>query len=461
MITEMAIMGTVLYAWNKFNHRGERQVNEQFQNMLIKANVKNTEGETFTLYKPVRTSYGMKSYVYWPDGLNYSKLEHATEVIQDGFGCLMELEKDKFDNHAVMKLITHQVDVKEFEPMKTKANEIYLGTRIDGRTFILDLNKDCHILIAGMTGTGKSFLLASILTNLFYNNCNDIEVYLFQVMKGEIDIFRNCKPVMFVSDNEEQIAVMLQKLCSKIHKRSKMFAEKGIKNIEQWNKHYPQNRMKRMIVGVEEISFFMDSPDDRNNPYFKDFTSMVKAGRTAGIHVIALTQRTTAANLGGSGELKSQMTVVTGAQRNGADSSNAIDIPDAKDLKIQEYIASSNNGYVWFKAPTIDEDYNILHEYVPEIITPEPETKQTNAETRKAGSRQVLSWKIPTVEEWNRIKNSIPDNTFKEEIQVKELEPKLEQEVQQETNSGNLRIRERSGMISLEELRRLEEMDNE
>ena len=45
------------------------------------------------------------------------------------------------------------------------------------------------ILIGGVTGTGKSFLLASILTNLIYNSSRYIEIYLLQIQTSEISAF--------------------------------------------------------------------------------------------------------------------------------------------------------------------------------------------------------------------------------------------------------------------------------
>jgi len=70
------------------------------------------------------------------------------------------------------------------------------------------------------------------------------------------------------------------------------------------------------------------------------------------------------------------MCVLTGQQKSETDSKNAIDIKDAIYLKQQEYIYAGNEGYVWFRSPNIDEDYDILAEYVPEIVTPSKMIKQ-------------------------------------------------------------------------------------
>lgn len=374
MITEIVgAMGclTGIMVLRNLRDRDINRIKLLWQLALQKCNtqgIKNKDGDTFYIDKIDREAYGYSLRVSIPLGLSAETLYKTKGILQDNLKCLIEWDKKRFSDCIKVKLITKIINEKEFKPVKTKSNELALGYLIDGTPFIINLNKDPHLLFAGKTGTGKSFLFASVITNLIYNNSKNVDIYLFQVMKGEIDIFKKCKPVKFASDNKDEILTMLKKLSNIIHNRSKTFAASGIKNITQWNKHHPKNHMKRIIVAAEEISFFMEKADDKDNPYFKYFTNLVKAGRSAGVHFIGLTQRTTAANL--STELKAQMTIITSKQRSELDSRNAIDISDAVNLEQQEWIASGNDGYVWFKAPSIDEDFKVLNKYVPEVVVP-------------------------------------------------------------------------------------------
>lgn len=402
MLVEMGVVGGGYYIYKKtkeyIKDRDLREMKEVFRDIMLKAGVHNhveqqntnsktkqpSKKETYSIYNIKRMKYGYFALIKIPNGLGFDKLQSLKYIIQSNMRCLVEFEEEVANNLIKTKFIYSPQNNKDFKPVKTKPNELFLGYLPDGKPFKLNLNKDPHILIAGKTGTGKSFLFASILTNLIHNHKKDIEVYLFQIMKGEIDIFKKCPTVKFTSDNKDEILIMLEKLYKKMHERSKKFADMGIKNITQWNKHFPKKRMKRIIIGVEEISFFMNEASNSNDkdgkkekdPTFEYFTGIVKAGRSVGIHFICITQRTTAKNLGGDGELKSQMCVLTGQQKSETDSKNAIDIKDAIYLKQQEYIYAGNEGYVWFRSPNIDEDYDILAEYVPEIVTPSKMIKQ-------------------------------------------------------------------------------------
>lgn len=87
-------------------------------------------------------------------------------------------------------------------------------------------------------------MLASILTNLIYNLNKDVEIYLSQIVKGKIGAFLNCIPVKFTSYTLEEVAYTFSKVCGILDKRAEMFSSNGIKNITQWNKHFPRRKMK-------------------------------------------------------------------------------------------------------------------------------------------------------------------------------------------------------------------------
>lgn len=366
MITEFVVAAGIVYSANWFKASKERELKRKFNDILMKCKVdgiRNKEEQTFLISKIYPKEYGYFCTLTIPRGLSIEALDKAKSVIENGLNCIIEIDKDRFKEYATMKIVNKILD-NNYEPVFIKPHELFLGYKFDCSHYKLDLNKDPHVLLAGKTGSGKSFLFASILTNLIYYNKKHIEIYLLQVMKGEIDIFKNCPSVKFTSDKIEEILTILKKLSDMIHTRSKQFAAYGIKNITQWNHHFTSKKMKRIIIGTEEISFFISE----DSPCFPYFINIVKAGRSVGIHLIALTQRTTVANL--PSELKAQMTVVTARQRSELDSRNAIDIGDAARLEPQEFIASSNDGYVTFRAPTADEDFNVLNKYVPEIKIP-------------------------------------------------------------------------------------------
>lgn len=376
MLIELGTFLTCAYALNEFKNRDIRKLKKDWRGIMENAKsegIRNKNNQSFELLQAERKDYGYKCIISIPHGLNHSSLFKAKEAIEDSLGCIIELKKDKFKKYIEMDIIEDLIENTKFEPYETKPNELFMGYKYNGEEYLLDLTKDPHIILSGKTGTGKSFLLASILTNLIYYHKKTTELYLLQLMKGDINIFKDCPNVKFSSTTADEIMIALKKLNDIINTRSLEFAEQGVKNIAQWNKHFKNRQMKRIIVVVEEISFFM-----KNEIAFEYFNAIVKAGRASGVHLICLTQRTTSANLGGNGELKSQMTVITAKQRSELDSRNAIDIEDAAYLDNQEFISSCNDGYVYFKSCWVDEDFKVLNKYVPEIKVPKKNIKIKN-----------------------------------------------------------------------------------
>ena len=146
-----------------------------------------------------------------------------------------------------MKIITKDIDKYPFIPVKTYANNFWLGKELDTTDFFVDLDKEGHLLLGGQSGGGKTFGLAAMLTNLIATNSDYIELYLNQTMKGEIGAFKKCKCVKSVCYTLEEVSLILEKIAKKIDDRSKLFTELGIKNLTHYIKKTGK-RMKRIFL---------------------------------------------------------------------------------------------------------------------------------------------------------------------------------------------------------------------
>lgn len=171
---------------------------------------------------------------------------------------------------------------------------MWLGHKANGQDFKVKLNLDSHLLIGGTTGTGKTFLLSTILTNLIYNNSTKIELYLSQIMKSEIGVFKNCKCVKQVSYGLATTCIILKKLAVEVDKRSKKFTDEGIRNLNQWNQiKGKKDFLKRLFIVIEEVSFFIAAESDEKiekelkKECWNYISTIVKAGRSSGIHLMS------------------------------------------------------------------------------------------------------------------------------------------------------------------------------
>ena len=377
-----------------------RSKREKFDNLMT---VMKLEG--FRLIEDKKITNGHILKISIPATSSFENFEKKKAQLEDHLGAIIELEKIRFTSMFTAKCINKDIGKYKFDIVKAPENKLFIAKEFDGTPFLLDLDKEAHLLIGGQTGTGKSFLLASILTNLIATNKN-IEIYLSQIMKGEIGLFSNCKQVKMTAYNLEEVAAILRRISKKIDERSKLFSNKGFKNLTHYNSKN-KNKLKRIFFVVEELSFFMPNDSDSNNvnslksECWNKILDLVKAGRSAGIHFISVTQRSTCANL--PSEVKAQMCCLTTQQRSSIDSMNIIESPEAKDLQERECLVWGRKGLKLLKIPFIDEDYKDLQKFVPEIKLPnQKEIKINDPDVEK------ISYTDIRLESYNKI-NSKPE----------------------------------------------------
>ncbi|NFR85643.1 hypothetical protein FDE85_02360 [Clostridium botulinum] len=421
----LAIAGTYMY--NYLNTADERKFKNDFNEIMRGMGIKNKQDETFDIYKIESKNYGYTCYINIPKGLSMEHLNSKINILEDNLNGIIELEKDKFESHIVMRIVNKDIAKFKFAPVKCKNYQLWIGKDFKGQDYFINLNKDSHILLGGATGTGKSFLLASILANLIYNSSKCIDMYMLQICKSEISTFENCECVKASAYTISDCLKYVRKLCNILDERSNLFKQHGIRNITQWNNHFKDNKMKRVICVIEEISFFINEID-----IWEGILMIAKAGRSVGIHIISCVQRSTATNI--PPDLKSQMTRISFRQKSVIDSTNIINTSDATKLKERECIVDGNNDYIMIKTPWIDEDYILLNKYVPDIKIPTEEEKKEIINIKKENN------KIYMIEEPTII--SIEEN----EIEVLGKHGNTTDKPVQEK-------RNRKGVISLEEFK--------
>ncbi len=382
----LAIAGTYIY--NYLNTADERKFKNDFNEIMNATGIRNRQDETFSIYKLETTNYGYIAHLNNVKGLSIEHLESKLNILECNLNSIINIEKDKFNNDIKLYAINKDIAKFYFEPVKCKENQLYIGRDYKGQPYFLNLDEHPMLLIAGATGYGKSMLLSSILTNLIYNSSKNIELYLTQLIKGEISSFEDCLPVKMVAYNCNELLIAINKVKKKIDDRSNLFKAHGIRNINQWNKHFKNKKMKRVILVCEEMSELMELP------VWEELWQVVKAGRSVGVHLIGALQRTTATNL--NTDVKSQMTRVTFHQNSIIDSQNVINSNNAMHLKKGECIVCGSNGEINIKVPYIDDDFVILNKYVPEIRIPTKEEKQQILNVKKENG-QILMIEAPTI----------------------------------------------------------------
>lgn len=277
-------------------------------------------------------------------------------------------------------------------PVKTNEHQIFIGKTFDDKNYIIDMNKNSHLLFLGATGKGKTIELMMALTNLIYNSGDKIELHLSQITKSETGMLRDCKCVKFFATKLEDVTLDLERVAQKINYRCKKFDDEGVTDIRDYNKYNKNREMKRIYYAIEELSFFMplasdlDDIKELKNRCWSAILEIVKAGRAAGVHFLSVSQRSTTTNL--PSDVKSQMTRISFAQISKIDSTNAIECENAVYLKDREcLIYGDSRAMEVVKVPNLKDGYISLQEYVKEIRLP----RKVLEERKKQESKEITT----------------------------------------------------------------------
>ena len=128
-----------------------------------------------------------------------------------------------------------------------------LGKTISNETFVVDLAKMPHLLMAGATGQGKSVGLNAILTSLLYKkHPAEIKFVLVDPKKVELTLFNKIErhylaklpdaEEAIITDNK-QVINTLNSLCVEMDKRYDMLKSAMCRNIKEYNTKFKDRRL--------------------------------------------------------------------------------------------------------------------------------------------------------------------------------------------------------------------------
>lgn len=270
--------------------------------------LKNNQAEKVKLMNYKKTDYGFKLILLLPEGISSEQFENQHLTLKQG----LELPSTrlKIDNRLITLHGIKNYNFKQYEPIKLPPNKILIGEFID-EYIIVDMNKYPHALICGDTGTGKSRILFTILTNLICSS-NKVKIYLLQVRKNDLVIFRNCRQVMTCSRTLEEVLETLQEIEKELQRRETILdIEKGYLNINDYNKK-SGNQLKYTYVVIEEFSFLNISKADckeektLKTECMKHIKSIVNSGRSSGVFLLTSLQKPTSDSI--PTDIKAQLT---------------------------------------------------------------------------------------------------------------------------------------------------------
>ena len=216
---------------------------------------------------------------------------------------------------------------------QTNGIDLCFGMTNDGDKYIADLTKMPHMLVAGSSGSGKSVFLNALIVSILYKySPEDVRMILIDPKRVELNKYKGI-PHLLIPDTikEYHEAVnALKMLVKEMVDRYKILEEASCANISEYNQRYPDKKMHKIVLVVDEMADLMMQNKD-STEFEESVVRIAQLARAAGIHMILATQRPVVEVI--TGLIKSNITArVAFTVTNGRDSSIILDETGAEEL---------------------------------------------------------------------------------------------------------------------------------
>jgi S-DNA-T family DNA segregation ATPase FtsK/SpoIIIE len=270
--------------------------------------IKATIGPTITLYEIVPAP-----------GIRISKIKNLEDDIALSLAALgiriiapmpgkgtigIEVPNQKPDIVSMLSILSS----RKFQETKFEL-PVALGKTISNETYIFELTKMPHLLIAGATGQGKSVGLNAVLTSILYKkHPSQVKFVLVDPKKVELTLYSKIERHFLAKlpDAEEAIVTDTQKviytlnsLTIEMDRRYDLLKKAQVRNIKEYNDKFIKRRLNPekghrylpyIVVVVDEFAdLIMTAGREIENPLAR----LAQLARAVGIHLIIATQRPT------------------------------------------------------------------------------------------------------------------------------------------------------------------------
>ena len=184
---------------------------------------------------------------------------------------------------------------------------IAFGKTISNETFVVDLAKMPHLLMAGATGQGKSVGLNAVITSLLYKkHPAEIKFVMVDPKKVELTLFNKIERhyLAKLPDSEDAIITdnakvvnTLNSLCVEMDNRYNLLKDAMVRNIKEYNDKFksrklnPENGHRFLPYIILVVDEFADLIMTAGKEVEMPIARLAQLARAIGIHLIIATQR--------------------------------------------------------------------------------------------------------------------------------------------------------------------------
>ncbi|GEM49185.1 DNA translocase FtsK [Deinococcus cellulosilyticus] len=174
---------------------------------------------------------------------------------------------------------------------------VVLGQKPDGQMVTADLATFPHLLVAGVTGSGKSVFLRNLLVCLTAKHTPEqLQLMIVDPKRTDFAMFGGLPHLMNEGKVLLDARVAQERLLALIHeempRRQDIIGKARVFNIQEFNRRFPEEALPMVVAVIDEYAQLLTViPDKERKAFEQDLMSLAQVGRALGLHLILATQR--------------------------------------------------------------------------------------------------------------------------------------------------------------------------
>ncbi len=241
---------------------------------------------------------------FFRDTTSFERFKYLNVEVINDHGIQSQHMKDFADKikayYEKKKAVKRELkDLQKDEKFWTKSSQyevvVPVGWDINHKEVRFEIGEvQNHTLICDHSGSGKSNFLHVLIQNLaFYYDPDEVQLFLLDYKEG-VEFNAYTDPILeharlvSVASSVGYGMSFLSWLCKEMQKRAELFKQFNVKDLSDYRKH---GEMPRLIVVIDEFQvLFSDNSSKGKESVEQSLNTLLKKGRSYGVHVILATQ---------------------------------------------------------------------------------------------------------------------------------------------------------------------------